>query len=456
MTLDVLGYWWLPQFDTHKVPGRLIWDAEKGGTLNLLGELIPFKLKDNVLPDGQVQKYREHRTRLQNQFPIIHGRVGNEAFTLLNSFSLNGVGLSGLEEGAEHVATNGVLAGAWYSEQEGIEADHAIFDIRHLTSWIDTDSITTRYPHLDGDLKGPYIVITARQAEALTTNCGDAKIRIWNKLDPTGDQATHSGVNHAWRLTIRTDKPSQLEKLTDVAIDLRALVTIGTGRTADIQKTVLQHPELVRRAASGGEIPGFRDDITYYSRWSHRSADLTPVTARNMYFNLAELGGADVIGTWLATTAKYPTELRRVMATRYTDTMYLEDRIANVCAALESFDVIRREIPKGKAEFKERIRASVHHAGEEFLSIVAEPLEDWLKAVVRARNHLAHHGSDFRLNGSVGESLLAEQLFWLFAMNLLREAGAADSAFASIIKHRDLQWLIKQAAEQRTTADRPE
>lgn len=452
--MDVLGYWWLPQYDTHKVAGRLTWDAEEGGDLDLLGELIPVELKDNVLPDGRVQKYREHRTRLQNQFPIIHGKVGNQAFTLLNSFSLNGVGLSGLEEGPEHVATNGVLVGAWYSEQEGIEADRAIFHMRHLTSWVNTDSITTRYPHLDGDPEGPFIVITARQAEALTTNYEDAEIRIWNELDPTGDRATHSGVNHEWRLTVRTDKPSQLVKLTNIAIDVRALVTIGTGKTADIEKTVLQHPALVRRTMAGTEIPGFRDDITYYSRWSHRSADLTSVEKHATYFNLEDLGGPDVIGRWLATAAKYSTELRRVMATRYTDDMYLEDHIANICAALESFDVTRRKVLKNKAEFKERIRASVEYAGEEYLDLIVEPLEDWLTAVARARNHLAHHGSDFRLNGSVGDHLMAEQLFWLFTMNLLREASAADSAFSSITKHRDLQWLIEQPEEHRAGTDR--
>ncbi|MGF9755170.1 hypothetical protein AAII07_08195 [Microvirga sp. 0TCS3.31] len=43
---------------------------------------------------------------------------------------------------------------------------------------------------------------------------------------------------------------------------------------------------------------------------------------------------------------------------------------------------------------------------------------------------------------------MAEQLYWLFAMNLLRAAGADDAAFESIGKHRDLQWLISQARER--------
>lgn len=449
MTLDVLGYWWLPDHEDHKVPGRFTWDAEEGGDLDLLGELIPLELKDNVLADGRVQKYRERRTKLQNQFPIIHGEVRRQAFTLLDSFSLNGIGLSDLEESPEHVATNGVLVGAWYTDRDGIEADRAIFHMRHLTTWVDTDSITTKYPHMDGEPDGPYIAITARQAPAYIARFENTEVRLFNELEPTGDRDTYSGVNHAWRLAIRADDASQLEKLTDIATNLRALVTIGTGRTADIEKTVLQHPKLVKRNLAGEALPKFRDDIAYYSRWSHRSNDTAPVGRHDMYFDLAQLGGPDVIARWLATTARYSTELRRVMATRYTDAMYLEDRIANTCATLESFDIVRRGVPKDEATFKERIRASAENLGTPFADLIVEPLDEWLKEVVRARNDLAHHGADFRLNGSVGEHLLAEQLYWLFAMNLLRESGADDAAFESIGKHRDLQWLVGQARERR-------
>lgn len=168
-----------------------------------------------------------------------------------------------------------------------------------------------------------------------------------------------------------------------------------------------------------------------------------------MYFDLARLGGPDVIARWLTTTAKYSTELRRVMATRYTDSMYLEDCIVNTCAALESFDAARRGVPKDAATFKERIQASAENVGTPFISLIVEPFNEWLKGVVRARNDLAHHGAGFRLNGTAGEHFMAEQLYWLFAMNLLREAGADDAAFESIGNHRDLRWLISQTRDRR-------
>lgn len=447
--IDVLGYWWLPEHDDHKVPGRFTWDPEGGGDLDLLGELIPFELKDNLLADGRVQKYRERRTKLQNQFPIIHGEAQRQAYTLLNSFSLNGPGLSDLEESPEHVATNGVLVGAWYTDNADLEADRAIFHMRHLTSWVNTDSITTRHPHLDGEPDGPYIAITARQAPAYVAKFDHTEVRLFNELEPTGDRDTHSGINHAWRLLIAADHMSQLETLADIATDIRALVTIGTGMTADIEKAVLQHPNLLKHNLAGQPISRFRDDITYFSRWSHRSADTEPVRRHDMFFNLAQLGGPKVIARWLVTTSKYPTELRRVMATRYTDAMYLEDRIANTCAALESFDIVRRDVPKDKATFRERLRASAENVGTPFTDLIVEPLGEWLTDVVQARNDLAHHGAYFRLHGTAGEHLLAEQLYWLFAMNLLREAGADDAAFESIGRHRDLRLLVDQARERR-------
>lgn len=42
------------------------------------------------LPDGSIQKYREGRTKLENQPPVIHGQTHKRAYTLLHSFSLNG------------------------------------------------------------------------------------------------------------------------------------------------------------------------------------------------------------------------------------------------------------------------------------------------------------------------------------------------------------------------------
>lgn len=60
---------------------------------------------------------------------------------------------------------------------------------------------------------------------------------------------------------------------------------------------------------------------------------------------------------------------------------------------------------------------------------------------------MAHHTNQFRLDGSVGGHLISEQLFWLFALCILRVAQAPDAVFDSIAKHRQWDWLRKKASE---------
>lgn len=444
-SLDLLGYWWLPAHAEHRVPGRLIWSTKGGGRLHLLGELRPVITKDNVLGDGSIQQYRERRTRLENEFSVIHGEANQRAYTLLNSFSLNGVGFSGTEEHPENVAVNGVLDGAWYDGESGIEADKAIFDVRHLDTWVDTNGLDTKWPMYEGEPDGPYAVVTANRRSPYVTDHEGLAVNLVHILEHKGDQETSSGIEQTWRLVLGREPMGNLEEFTDVAMDIRALVTIAAGKNAEIERVVIQHPALHGTSVSGKPIPRLRENVAYYSRWAHTSDDVALVGTHDLYFTLAQFGGAATLGRWLTTAKQYPTELRRVMATRYTNVMYLEDRIMNTCAALESFDVVRRHVPMNKCTFAKRITECVELAGSEFNALIVEPVEPWVERVVSARNHLAHHGNQFRTNGTVGERLLAEQLYWLFVLCLLRLTEAGTATFENIRGHREIRWLIEQA-----------
>jgi hypothetical protein len=444
--LDVLGYWWLPEHADHKVPGRLIWDeVGGGGSLELLGELRPVELKDNVRADGTVQRYRERRSKLDQQYPVIHGQTRDEGYTLLNSWSINGLGLRGLEEAPERVSINGVLVGAWYSDTKDIEADRATFDLRHLTAWVGQSGIDVASPLFDGDADGAFMVITANHLPPLVTAHGEITVKLRHYLNPDNDGSAANTTTEAWKLVLETASLSTLEILTDVAIDIRALVTVAAGKASAIERAVIQHPTIATNHAHLGR--DLRDDITYYSRWAHRPADSPPMRQGDFLFDLAAFGGIATISSWLSAAQIYSTELRRVMATRYTDDMYLEDRIMNTSAALESFDCVRRNNVNDKGvHFVDRIVECVTLAGPQMRELLVEDAGTWAKRVKAARNHLAHHGNDFRTTGTVGERLLAEQLYWLFAMCILRVAQAPESTFESISANYEIRWLTDEAS----------
>ncbi|WP_162799167.1 hypothetical protein [Nocardioides sp. 616] len=458
---DVLAYWWLPDYPDRRVPGRLTWDPDRGGDLKLMGELRKPVILDNHLADGGVQKYRVRPNKLERHYPVILGshktNAGREeAYTLLNSLSLNSVGFHGLEEFPEHISPGALLHGAWYTDPSEIEADRAIFDLSHLSSWVNLSGLEIEYPQLSGSHVDPFIVITGTDLPAFSTTHENAIVELRQLLRQTGDHEHASGVDQSWQLVIKIEPMGELERFTDIAIDIRALVTIGAGKTADITRAVLQHPQLHQHTLDGTPVPAFRDDITYLNRWAHRGSNDSSIRKHDLYFDLEQLGGADGVRRWLDAASTYRTELRRVMATRYTDAMYLEDRIMNTSAALERFDKVRRpDAPKvfrdGKwhvASFVDRIIACADYAGPTFADLIVEDAPVWAKRVKFVRNQLAHHDDPFRITGEVGEHVLAEQVYWLFVMCLLRECDAPDATFESIARHGQIRWLSEQVEER--------
>jgi hypothetical protein len=153
----------------------------------------------------------------------------------------------------------------------------------------------------------------------------------------------------------------------------------------------------------------------------------------------------DGVGRWLDVAERYRTELSRVMATRYSATMFLEDRIMNISAALDSFDKVRRDTGDDKVNYVDRIIQCIDLAGEPFTDLIAQDGREWAKSVKETRHDLAHHRERFRLDGSVGEHLQSEQLFWLFVMCMLRLTDAPTAVFDGISNHPQVRWLSEQA-----------
>ena len=131
-------------------------------------------------------------------------------------------------------------------------------------------------------------------------------------------------------------------------------------------------------------------------------------------------------------------------ATRYSPYMFLEDRIMNTSAALDSFDMVRRATGKHVA-YAKRVKQCIDLAGEPFVDLIHADPDTWAEEAKEVRDDLAHHRERFRLHGSVGEHLHSEQLFWLFTFCLLRLAAAPPAVFEAIAQHGQVRWLTDQA-----------
>lgn len=442
-TLDLRGRWWLPDHEDHKVFGTLTWSPEDGGTLHLHDELRPVVWLDNVLADGSVQKYRADRGEHQRTYPLILGRVEDRAYTLLDSFRLNAREYD-MDERAEKVHVNRFLEGAWFDDPDELRVDRVVIDMRHLTGWIDLSGLKVDWSGRDGADKDVFSVVTARALPSLNAEHDGITLRLSQGLRESGDHVHDLGVLQWWSVRLSKPDPEPLSTFLDTASDFQDLVSIAVGKTAQYEKVVLHHPDVPLLSMAGTPIGSLRQDITYYIRWSNRSAPCEPVKRHDMYFTFDDLGGTDGVGRWLAVAADYRTELGRVMATRYREGTFLEDRIMNVSAALDSFDKQRRGTGKW-VEYTKRVEQCVDLAGQPFLDLIAIDPGQWVERVVRTRDDLAHHREQFRNSGSVGDSLLAEQLFWLFVLCMLRLADVPDRVYERIGKHPQIRWLTERA-----------
>ena len=442
-TLELRGRWWLPEHEYHQVFGTLTWSADDGGTLHLHDELKPVVWLDNVLADGAVQKYRDDRGEFQRTYPLIFGRAGNRAYTLLDSFRLTAREYDE-ENRTEKVHVNRFLDGAWFDDADELRVDRVAITMRHLTGWVDHSGLEVTWTSADEGDEDVFGVVTARTLPAFVTQHGRMTVRLTQGLKGTGDHMHDLGFAQWWSLRLRQPEPDPLHTFVDAASDFQDLVSIAVGKTAQFENVVLHHPDVPLLSVAGTPIRDLRDDITYYIRWSNRTAPSDPVKRHDMYFTFDDLGGIDGIGRWLAVAANYRTELGRVMATRYREGMVLEDRIMNVSAALDSFDKHRRGTGK-RTKYATRIDHCVTLAGQPFLDLIVIDPAVWVDRVVTTRDDLAHHRERFRTDGSVGDHLLAEQLFWLFAICMLRLSDAPDDVYARISKHAQIRWLTERA-----------
>lgn len=444
-TLNLQGMWWLPEHPEHKVFGTFTWNVTDGGTLQLNGELKPIVIEDNVLPDGSVQKYRPRGPHEAAEYPVVWGVVDGTAYTLLDSFRLS-VRSIALDDSIERVSVNRLLVGALFDYPAELDGDRLVIDLRHLTGWINPDALSTSHPrHDDGD-DDRFSVITARRLPTLKVQDGRASVRFFQSLQEAGDRIHSLGVRQWWSLSVVYEEPHPLALLMETAGAVQDLVTIAVGETANFDEVNLQHPDLPKLSVGGQPILNWRENVTYYARWTNRAEPAEPVKPHDMYFTLDDFGGIQAVGRWLEVERKYRTELSRVMATRYSPHMFLEDRIMNISAALDSFDKVRRDTGKD-VHYVDRIRACIELAGEPFTRLIVEYSDSWAEKVRAVRNDLAHHRDEFRVMGSVGDHLHSEQLFWLFTMCMLRLADAPIEVFDSISNHRQVRWLTEQATK---------
>jgi hypothetical protein len=445
-SIDVQGVWWLPETPDHKVPGWFSYDLQDGGILRLAGPLRPLNWIENRRRDGTTQRFVDERECGDRLYPRIHGQSGTLLFHLEDAFQLSlDHGLCREEDAAEKIHVNWLITGALFGGDDQPEVDRAVVQLQHLTDWVNNDALTVEWATAP---EGVFAIARATQQPTAKVEVGDGlELSLAQSLSTDGDHCHDLILNQRIRLMITAPEPRPIDVLTNRVSHFQDLLTIAAGSVANIENFHFTHVELPELSMAGTPLGNRKQELGYYTRWANRDSSSERLGSHAMVFTYDQFGGIAGVGRWMRVAERYRSELSRIMATRYSPTMFVEDRVAHCVAALESFDRIRRGSKDGESYLVERLRNCVDYAGDPFPELLGgESVESWVERAKNHRNALGHHLDRFRADTNLVERELGDQLLWLAQLCLLREADAPAAVFERISKNSHFRWVCERAA----------
>lgn len=419
--IDVMGQWWLPTDPDALVHGRLTFSHDEGGTLDLYGELAPRS--------GTSARYR-----------VVLGVAGGADYTLLDCFRARRDLNWGGSTRYETVAVNQILRGALLDDPGELRGNAVTVALRHLTEWVTDSGIEEQHTWAVDPVPPdePVFRLSTYRTPDQTAAAADGRSVVLSRhLGLEGDGVASRTLTQAFGLRVTAADPTgrlPLDDLLDWASDLQDLVSVATGRTATLERVAYYDPAIAGRAPSDRHDT---EPVEVIARWTAgRDPDPDRAERHRLLFTYDDLGGIGAVARWLDTAAAHRGALRRVMATRYSTPMFVSDRLMNCCAALEAFD----RKTTAESSFRSRVDRCVSLAGEPFAALVGDTAA-WAAAVTRARNQVAHHLEHPVRRTRPATLYLSMSLYCLFALCMLRTAGASDAVYGPITEHGHYRWL---------------
>ncbi|MGC5567570.1 hypothetical protein ACPYPG_32640 [Streptomyces sp. FR-108] len=417
---EVRGQWWLPDNEGNKVPGTLKNSETHGAELHLIGALDSRIGEDGI-------------------YPRIHGLADGKPFTLedcFRSFLRNGE--------AEKVRVQQIFRGAWYTADEEPDCDQVTTRPRYLTQWVGNQGV--RRDHIppnelgDGRNGKPVVILRAiLQPKISTTLASGITVNIHHAVTEKPHTGTQQTITE-WREINLTfpENVSTSDALAHMS-DAQDLVSIATGRTAEYDSVRFLHPDIVL-TVGGSE---HRDRIDFYADWMVRDTSKKPgiIHAHKMFFTFDDLGGIQGLAYWMEAAERHRSTLGRVMASKYRQGLFMEDRIFHRAAAIEAF--ARDRIGYKNVKLPGALEHCRNLAGREFADLVGDA-ERWSQVIKSNRDDIGHHYGKRPDQGGAQKHVLAESAYWLFILCMLREAKAPQKVFERIKSHSEWTWLASK------------
>jgi hypothetical protein len=442
--IEVHGHWWLLGHEATPIPGTLKIDESGGAQLTLIGTLrnlddVGEKKTENGVTTTAITESALERS---GTYRRIHGVAGVHSYTLEDCFQKRSTGFMGGTVPTEVVHVNQVFRNVHYEEDEDTVAIGVSFAPRFLSHWVRRDGLTQSLSQFSREspeeaASHPSVSVHGYQLPSEDVTLPDgSQLHLRQRLTLSGNGIDSKSVQQLHYFRYDASELRHMQELLEVASDLQDLVSIATNRTAQFDEVNFYHPDIKFRPEN--ETSGLKP-ISFFARWNAVS-DSTKKPPLSLLFTFDDLGGMNGLASWMQVAARYRQSLGRVMATRYSTSMPVSDRLLNRAASLESFD---RDRNGDSIDFGARMARCANYAGGQFNEMIKDRRK-WSRMVRADRDDIAHNLG--RSRETTEQYFLSESLYWLFVFCLLKECNAPHETFRSIKESRDFAWLCARVS----------
>jgi ApeA N-terminal domain 1 len=199
-SLDVRGYFGLPDQPETRLPGQLVFSTADGGSLSLIGRLAG----------------------LGRQPSRLVGEAEGRSYTLEDCLQA----LSAPVQGKQVLLVQRVIVDAVYDKDEPVTADRVSLELANLTRWVRTAGYADAIRH-EGEQATERWTLSSDPIQPLSVSIPGGTLQLQQRRGWTGDGITSRTLTQASWFHIEFDKVLPLPDVVDLASDLQDLVSIG-------------------------------------------------------------------------------------------------------------------------------------------------------------------------------------------------------------------------------------
>ena len=421
-TLETDGLFWLTNKPENKIAGRLTFSPIDGAELKLIGSLYEV----NAIDNSQISSLR------------ICGMTEDAIVTLDGCLrTKKTVKFPGIAVERYHVPI--VLLGAYFDEGEELEFNSVYLKLHHLDYWVAKNATFVEHvSHQDGGESGKITIIHRPPGKTVVSiDIGELILSFPYTLNEK--LFSETSILQSCTLGIRFTSPCALKEAIEVCNALKNLVTIGADAPAFFREITLTHSDICRKLPSGkvvnepvrlcGQFIG--GDVQRQAR---------TIIPQNMLFTFEDIGGLDGVSKWLTIARKYRIVIDSLLSHSYSPWTYVDTQFFNSITAAEA--LIRIRLSKQIFNFDAELKRLAGEAGATFVQLVGN-VNEWTNEVIRTRiNNVVHRGLHETERPRL--SLLADSLYFVVVLCLLRECGVREETLSNLQGHRRFSWLAER------------